>query len=121
MSMTLRSVMGGLIIAATATGTATESISIRVSPAVAFAPAELVIRTSIAPDAGNRAVEIIADSSNFYRSSEIQLDGDRAPKTAIVQFHGVPPGEYDVTAAVVGADGRPRAMAHAHVNILGAE
>lgn len=121
MSVTLRAAIAGLIIAATTTGRATESISIRVSPAVAFAPAELLIRTTIAPDADNRAVEVIADSNEFYRSSQFQLEGDRAPKTTTVQFHSVPPGEYDVTAAVIGADGRPRALAHAHINVLGAQ
>jgi hypothetical protein len=121
MSRTLRAGIFGLVVAMTTSGVARESISIRVSPTVAFAPAELVIQTSIEPDANNRAVEIIADSAAFYRSSEIQLEGDRAPKTTTVWFHGVPPGEYDVTAAVIGADGQPRAQAHAHVNVLGAE
>lgn len=121
MSRMLRAGICGLIVAATTIGSAKESVSIQVSPAVAFAPAELVIRASIEPDPGNRAVEIVADSVEFYRSSEIQLEGDRAPRTNMVRFHGVPPGEYEVTAAVIGADGHPRAVAHARVNVIGAE
>jgi hypothetical protein len=121
MSRALRAGICGLVVAMTTSGVARESISIRVSPTMAFAPAELVIQTSIEPDANNRAVEIIADSAAFYRSSEIQLEGDLAPKTTTVRFHGVPAGEYDVTAVVIGAGGQPRALAHAHVNVLGAE
>jgi hypothetical protein len=121
MSATLRAGTCGLIIAATTIGGAKESISIRVSPAFAFAPAELVISTTIAPDADNRAVEITVDSYQFYRSSQFQLDGTRASKTTTVQFHAVPPGNYDVTAAVIRADGRRGPLARAHVRVLGSE
>lgn len=121
MSRMIRAGVCGLVVGAAMTGNAKESVSLHVSPAVAFAPAELVIRASIEPDAGNRVLEIVADSSEFYRSSEIQLEGDHAPKTSMVQFHGVPSGDYDVTAAVIGADGRPRAVAHAHVMVMGVE
>jgi len=121
MPVALRGRRCGLIIAATTTEGATESISIRVSPAVAFAPAELVIRATIAPDASNRAVHIVAESDEFYRSSELQVEGDLAAKTTTVQFHAVPPGEYEVTAAVIAADGRRSALARAHVTVLGSE
>ena len=121
MTRMFRTSLCALAIAATTTGNAHDSVSIHVSPAVAFAPAELVIRTSVEPDPGNRTLEIVADSSEFYRSSEIQLEGDRAPKTSMVQFHAVPGGEYEITAAVIGADGRPRAVTHAHVKVVGVE
>jgi streptogramin lyase len=97
---------------------AKEPLSIRVSPAISFAPATLVIRTSVEPDAGNRAMEVVADSDGFYRSSAIQLDGDRAPKTTTFEFRSLPSGEYDVTAVVIGADGQRRALARAHVNVI---
>ena len=97
---------------------AKEPLSMRVSPAISFAPANLVIRTSVEPDADNRAMEIVADSDEFYRSSAIQLDADRAPKTTTFEFRSLPPGEYEVTAVVIGADGERRALAHAQVNVL---
>ena len=118
MSRTLGAWVVGLAITATTAGTAKEPVSIQVSPAVSFAPADLVIRMSIEPDVRNRAIEIVADSEAFYRSSAIQLEGDRAAKTTTVQFHAVPPGEYDVVVAVIGADGHPRGLARAHVNVL---
>lgn len=110
--------IGGLIIAGSTVGTAKESVSIRVSPAVAFAPADLIIRTIVEPDQHNRAVEIVADSGAFYRSSTIQLEGDRAPKTTTVTFHGVPAGEYDMTAVLIGNQGRANALAHTTVMVV---
>ena len=97
---------------------AKEPLSIRVSPAVSFAPANMVVRTSIEPDASNRAVEIVADSDQFYRSSLVQLDGERAPRTSLFEFRSLPPGEYEVKAALIGVDGQARAIARAHVNVV---
>src|SRR5262245_10458074 len=73
-------------------------LSILVSPAVSFAPANLVVRATIAADSDNRAVEIVAESSDFYRSSEVQLDGDRAPRTTLFEFRSLPSGVYEVKA-----------------------
>jgi hypothetical protein len=97
---------------------AKEPLSIRVSPAVSFAPADMLVRTSIEPDASNRAVEIMADSDQFFRSSLVQLDGERAPRTSIFEIRSLPPGEYEVKAALIGVDGRARAIARAHVNVI---
>jgi hypothetical protein len=104
-------------IAAVVTG-AKEPVSIRVSPAFSYAPANLVIQARIEPDGDNRAMEVIADSGGFYRSSTIALEGDRAPRTSRFEFRSLPPGEYEITATVIGADGRQRAIAHRQVNVL---
>lgn len=89
----------------------------RVSPSVAFAPANLAVRATILADIGNRAVEIVAESSDFYRSSEIQLDGDRAPRTAVFEFRSLPPGSYEVKAVLRGIDGE-RASVRQQVNVI---
>jgi hypothetical protein len=118
MSIRFRGSAIGLIVASTIVATAKESVSIQVSPSVSFAPADLRIRTSVEPDADNRAITIVADSESFYRASAIQLDGDRSPKTTVLTFHSLPPGEYNVTAVVIGADGKERALAHARVEVI---
>ena len=97
---------------------ADDRISLKVSPAVAFAPANLVVRATIVADADNRAVEIVAESENFYRSSEVQLDGDRAARTNTFEFRSLPPGTYEVRATLLGVDGRSRAMIRQQVNVL---
>ena len=107
-----------MVLTATAVTGAKEPLSIRVSPAFSFAPANLVIRTSVEPDAENRSMEVIADSAEFYRSSTIGIEGDRAPKTMMIEFRSLPPGDYEVSAMLIGVDGRRRAIAQAQVNVV---
>ena len=117
--MSVRMLVLGLALALAATTIAgKDAVSIRVSPAVSFAPAHLVIQTRIEPDDNNRAIEVVANSEEFYRSSTIPLEGERAPKTTTVQFVSLPPGDYEVTAALIGADGQHRASARMHVNVI---
>ena len=95
-----------------------EKITVRVSPAVAFAPANLIVRTRIEADAQNRAVEIVAESTEFYRSSEIQLDGENAPRTSTFEFRSLPPGTYEVTATLLGPGGSARASVRSQINVI---
>jgi hypothetical protein len=81
-------------------------IAMRVSPTLSFAPADLVVTTVIESDPANRAIRIAAESPDFYRSSEIQLDGDAAPRTTEFNFRALPTGEYTVTATLFGANGK---------------
>jgi hypothetical protein len=106
------------MLAAGAAAGATEPLSLQVSPAVSFAPANLVIRTTVEPNVENRGMEVVAESAEFYRSSMIGLEGERAPKTTRFEFRSLPPGEYEVTATVIGLGGRRRAIAHAQVNVI---
>jgi hypothetical protein len=95
-----------------------EGISIKVSPVVAFAPVNLVIRATIPADADNRAVQIVAESDDFYRSSELQLEGERAPRTTTFEFRSLPSGTYLVSANLMGADGRSRGVIRQQVNVM---
>jgi len=96
-----------------------EHIGVRVTPSVAFAPADLQVRASVPADEDNRALQIIAESHNFYSSSEIQLDGDKAPTTTTVEFRTVPVGLYSVRVVVKGAGGKEIGSARTEVNIVG--
>ena len=116
--MKARSLVVAMVLAATAVAGAKDPLSIRVSPAFSFAPANLIIRTSVEPDAENRSMEVIADSAEFYRSSTITLEGDRAPRTMMVEFRSLPPGDYEVTAMLIGVDGHRRAIARSHINVV---
>ena len=115
--MKIQCLMVAAILASTAVGGAKERVSIRVSPAFSFAPANLVIRASVEPDAQNRSIEVIADSEEFYRSSMVQLEGDRAPKTMTFEFRSLPPGDYQLTATVTGSTGQ-RAITRATVKVF---
>jgi hypothetical protein len=97
-----------------------DRLAIRVSPAVAFAPANLVVRATIPSNSENRAVEIVAESEDFYRSSEINLEGDRAPRTSLFEFRSLPPGTYEVRAVLRGMTGGERATVRQQVNVIAA-
>ncbi len=81
-------------------------LALRVTPNVAFAPATVRVLATVAADQENRAIEVVAESDTFYRSSQVPLDGDEAPRANLFQFRGLPPGRYQVTATLIDADGR---------------
>ena len=110
--------LGVLTLIATLPLGAGERMTIKVSPAVAFAPANLIVRAMIVADADNRAVEITAESQDFYRSSTVQLDGDKAARTSNFEFHSLPPGTYEVRANLLGSRGEQRATVRQQVNVI---
>jgi len=97
---------------------ASDKVSITASPTMSFAPATLVIKTRVEPDPENREMDVVADSGEFHRSSAVQLDGVRAPRTSTFEFRSLPPGDYEVTAMVIGVDRQTRALAHTHVKVV---
>jgi len=86
-------------------GHAAEKLELRVSPSVSMAPASVVVRATVEHDADNRELEIVADSSDFYRRSVVDLDGEQAPKTTELKLIDIPGGEYEVTATLRTAHG----------------
>jgi hypothetical protein len=96
---------------------AVERLTITVSPAVALAPATVQVRAAVDASAENRAIQIVAESSGFYRSSEIPLDGAEAPRTTIVEFRGLPGGTYTISAVLIRTNGR--AIASRGLRVVG--
>ena len=117
--MMLRACFLGIVMAATTLPVgAGERMTMKVSPAIAFAPANLVVRTTIEADADNRAIEIIAESPDFYRSSEIQLEGDKSARTTSFEFRSLPPGTYEVRATLRGSRGEDRSTIRQQINVI---
>ena len=72
----LTAAMGCAVLVATASQlNGGEALRIQVSPTVSRAPAVLTVRAMVEPAADNRTLEVIAESSSFFRSSQIQLEG----------------------------------------------
>ena len=82
-----------------------ERLAMRVSPSVAFEPALLTVRTVIEADIENRALEIVVQSADYYRSSSIQLEGASAPRLNVFEFRNLPNRTYDVMSVLVRSDG----------------
>ena len=108
----------GLALSTATLAAAGDPVSLRVNPSVSVAPTVLAIRVSVAPQSENRALEIIVDSSDFYRLSRVQLDGEHAPTVNTLRIDSVPAGDYEVTATVISADGKRAKMARAHVEVM---
>ena len=108
----------GILLCTTTLG-AGERMTVKVTPAVAFAPANLIVHTMIEADADNRAITIVAESADFYRSSEVQLDGDHAPRTTRFEFRSLPSGTYQVKAVLIGTGAEPRVTIRRQINVIG--
>jgi len=86
-----------------------EALQMKVSPAVQRAPAMLTVRVMVESSAENRLLQVVAESETFYRSSEVEIDGENSSPLRVFQFRGLPTGRYEVTGVLVGTQGR-RAM-----------
>ena len=89
----------GMLGASGTTG-ANEKLTLRVTPNVSSAPSTVIARATVAKNSDNRWLHIEADSGEFFRSSEIQLDGDRAPLVTEIRLPNLPGGEYTVVAVL---------------------
>jgi len=87
-----------------------ELLRMRVTPAMVMAPGFLTVRVNIEAAAENRTLQVVAESPDFYRSSQIQLNGAQAAPIAVFEFRNLPSGFYQVTGVLSGVNG-PRATA----------
>ena len=87
-------------------GKAAESrLRIEVSPRISQAPAVVRIRAIVTPSPENRGLRVVADSSEFFRSSYLPLDGADAAPITETSFKNLPGGEYEVIVTLVDAQG----------------
>ena len=94
-----------------------EVLTLRVTPTHAVAPAFIRVIASVESHEDNRALEVVAESPDFFRSSRLGLNGARAPRKQIVDFTNLPAGDYVITAAVEGSASR-RAVASEPVKVV---
>lgn len=85
-------------------------LRMRVSPLVSVAPGYVSISVSYEPAAENRRLQVTAESGDFYRSSEVQIEGAKGAPLGTFEFRNLPAGTYQLTGVLVGASG-PRATA----------
>src|SRR5262245_3135825 len=83
-----------------------QAVAIRVLPVMARQPASIKIIATVEPDQRNRTLAISAESAGYATTSEVQLEGLNAKRIFETEFRDIPQGDYDVTATVIGTDGR---------------
>jgi hypothetical protein len=91
-------------------------LAIDVTPSVAVAPATLRVRVDVEPARENRSLEIVLESESFFRSSELSLDGEAAPRESRVDYHDLPIGNYTIRAIVTA--GNDQHIAEKQVTII---
>jgi len=106
-----------VVLAAVAGLDARAKLTLTVTPSVSSAPGTVVVRAVVPKDAANRLLQIEADSGSFFRSSAIQLDGDRAPLVTEVRLKNLPSGDYSVVAVLRDQDGHQTTVRQ-HVLVL---
>jgi hypothetical protein len=70
------------------------------------------------PSDENRSLEVVAESGEFYRSSEVQLEGATAPAAMSFEFRDLPGGDYHVYGILTDSAGGRRAVAHQTLKVL---
>jgi hypothetical protein len=85
-----------------------DALTMRMTPHVALAPGTIRVTIEVEPDAENRYLIVVADSTEFYRSSMIPLEGKRAKRVHDIEYRGLPAGNYVLEAELVDSSG-PRA------------
>ena len=85
---------------------AVPKLTLRVTPSVSTSPATVVVTATVPKDPENRILEVVADSGSFYRSSEVQLDGDAAPLVTQIPLKNLPSGEYEIVVVLKDSRGR---------------
>ena len=116
--MKIQPFASGVFLSAALTVNAGERLTIAVSPLQSFAPTNLIVRVHVPSDDANRALEVSADSGEYYRSSRIQLDGKDALRTITVEFPRLPGGAYEIRGALIDSAGHARAFAREQVTVL---
>ena len=116
--MKARLLLVGALALAVAPLAGEQRVTIKLGGTVAFAPADLVVRTTVQADEDNRSIEIVAESIDFYRSSQIQLEGKHAPRTTLFHLRNLPGGKYEVRAILRGPGGRQLAFAQSPFNVV---
>jgi len=97
------SFVGSILVVAMLSGVsspAKEIVEIRLRGQFWTAPATVAFIVAVEPGASNRALFVEADGEDFYRSSEVELDGEKEKRLHTIEFKSLPAGDYILRAEV---------------------
>jgi hypothetical protein len=93
----------------------TRALTLKVSPTISFAPAQLAIQVRLMPNADDRWLTVGMDNGDYRRVSAFTIEGDRVLYTVL--WRDIPAGEFLLVAAV----GASTERAHDSVRVIVAE
>ena len=94
-------------------------LRIDVTPRISTAPATIRVRSIVEPNAMNRALEVAADSGDFYTRSLVPMAGMDAAEITDTMLKNLPGGDYEISVALVDAEGK-LIVEHASVKVTAA-
>jgi hypothetical protein len=94
-------------------------VELRLTSSYAFAPASVGGIVRVPRNADNRLLRIVADSENYYRSSDINLEGENAPLSHVIWFKEMPAGHYNIEVTVFGPGGGTRGHRMEQLEVMG--
>ena len=97
---------------------AADELSVRLPYVVSHGDALVRATVWVPRDGDNRMLRITLDSESFYRSSDVPLEGERAPQSHTLVWHKLPPGSYDVTIELVGTT-RVKQVLRRELHVMG--
>jgi hypothetical protein len=82
-----------------------DKVTVKIRPMVLFAGGEVRTTVHTPRDARNRGLRIIVEGTDYYASSDVQMDGMDAATTHQFTWKDLPGGPYRVDAILVREDG----------------
>jgi hypothetical protein len=80
-------------------------LTLSVTPRLAWIGSAVKALVRVSPDDRNRLLRITVDSSDYYRSSDVALDGAEARRSHLLFLSSLPAGSYAIEAVVYGPSG----------------
>ena len=93
-------------------------LRLHVTPHFTRAPAIVRIQAFVEPGADNRRLEFVVESSEYYRSSVIELSGADAPRVHGVEFRSIPVGTHEIRVVLWGRADATRAIERDRVAVF---
>lgn len=93
-------------------------LRLRLRAHVVSAPSDFSGLVRLTPNADYRLLRVVLDSENFYRSSDIQLEGDHSPQNHFLAWRSLPAGNYRVVVTVFDTRG-PRTQVSQEFLVIG--
>jgi hypothetical protein len=85
----------------------TREPSILADPPVSSEPGWVELKIRIDPEAADRTLTVELDTGEFFRSSQIPLNGAQSLSTYWIRFDDLPAGNYIARVALERNDGAP--------------
>jgi hypothetical protein len=100
--------VSGVLLAGVLSHAADAPVTLAVRPSVLFAGRDVRATVRTPRDPRNRELRIVVEAADYYKSSDVQLDGTDAPATHQFNLQALPSGTYRVEAILTRDDGERR-------------